>query len=220
MDISVFQVAGPIMTGPSSSHTAGAARLARIAAAVARPPFTKVRFGLSGSFADTGFGHGTDKALVAGVLGFYEDDERIADSFSYALKLGLKYEFYKTELDGMHENSAKLTFIHKDGSSVDITGSSIGGGRILIKSIDGFATEFGAETNTLVVFQKDVPGAISEISGVLAENRINIAVMKVSRTERGGKACCIIETDSPIDARLKEKLNELPNVLAVIVISV
>ena len=220
MDISVFQVAGPIMTGPSSSHTAGAARLARIAAKIARPPFAKVSFGLFGSFAETGRGHGTDKALVAGVLGFYEDDERIADSFTYARDVGLDFEFYEADLEGMHENSARLTFTHDDGSVCDITGSSVGGGRILIKSIDGFDTEFAAETNTLIVFQKDVPGVISEISGVLAQNNINIAVMKVSRKERGGFACCIIETDSAVEEDIKEKLDALANVLSVIVINV
>ncbi|WP_428770380.1 L-serine ammonia-lyase, iron-sulfur-dependent subunit beta [Treponema sp. HNW] len=220
MDISVFQVAGPVMTGPSSSHTAGAARLARIAANIARPPFAKVSFGLFGSFAETGRGHGTDKALVAGVLGFYEDDERIGDSFSYARNAGLAFDFYEADLEGMHENSARLTFTKNDGSSCEITGSSVGGGRILVKSIDGFDTEFAAETNTLIVFQKDVPGVISEISGVLAQNKINIAVMKVSRKERGGFACCIIETDSAVEAGIKEKLDALANVISVIVINV
>jgi len=218
MDISVFQVTGPIMTGPSSSHTAGAARLGRIASAIARPPFKKVRFGLYGSFAETYRGHGTDKALVAGVLGFFEDDERIADSFAYAREAGLQYEFYEADLEGMHENSVKITFIKDGGTQTDIVGSSIGGGRILIKSINGFDTEFSAETNTLVVVQKDVPGVISEISSILAQNKINIAVMKVSRTEKGGTACCVIETDSPVDSGIKEKLDRSANVVSVTVI--
>lgn len=220
MDISVFQVTGPIMTGPSSSHTAGAARLARIARIIADVTDTtqllRVTFGLHGSFAQTYKGHGTDKALVAGVLGFAEDDDRIATAFELAAVENLAYEFYEEELDGMHENSVKITFFKNDKSVREIIGSSIGGGRILICSIDGFQTEFNAETNTLIIRQKDVPGVVSEVSGILAKNNINIALMKLSRKERGGEACCLIETDSKLDEHITEKLVAQANVLSVI----
>jgi len=220
MDISVFQVTGPIMTGPSSSHTAGAARLARIARIIADVTDTtqllRVTFGLHGSFAQTYKGHGTDKALVAGVLGFAEDDDRIANAFELAAVANLAYEFYEEELDGMHENSVKITFFKNDKSVREIIGSSIGGGRILICSIDGFQTEFNAEANTLIVRQKDVPGVVSEVSGILAKNNINIALMKLSRKERGGEACCLIETDSKLDEHITEKLTAQANGLSVI----
>lgn len=223
MDISVFQVTGPIMTGPSSSHTAGAARLAKVARTIAgisgSKDILRVTFGLHGSFAHTYKGHGTDKALVAGVLGLAEDDEQIANAFERAITENLRYEFYEDDLGSMHENSVKITFYKNDKTIREIIGSSIGGGRILICSIDGFHTEFTAETNTLIVRQKDVPGVVSEVSGILAKNNINIAVMRVSRKVRGGEACCLIETDSKLDEHITEKLIARENVISVISLS-
>lgn len=222
MDISVFQVTGPIMTGPSSSHTAGAAKLARIARELAEcktDEIAKVTFGLHGSFAQTYKGHGTDRALVAGMLGLYEDDEDIANAFYLARNQKLNYEFYEEELKNAHENSVKITIEKKDTTVFEVIGSSIGGGRILINSVDGFKTDFNAETNTLIVTQKDVPGVISEISGILARNNINIAVMKVSRKEKGGKACCVVETDSKIDSFIGKQLTAHDNILSVIYFS-
>ncbi len=224
MDISVFQVTGPIMTGPSSSHTAGAERIARVSRMLAGisdvSQIEKVTFALHGSFAQTYKGHGTDRALVAGVLGLLEDDEEIAISFDLAKKEGLNYEFTEIDLEGMHENSVKIIFNKKDSSTFSVIGSSIGGGRIVINNLNGFKTEFNAETNTLIVMQKDVPGVISEVSGILARNNINIAVMKVSRKERGGEACCIVETDSKLDDSIANQLCAHDNILSVINFSI
>ncbi len=213
MDISIFSVIGPVMIGPSSSHTAGAAKLARIAGLIIHQPFDHISFGLHGSFAKTYKGHGTDRALVAGAMGFYEDDERLADSMALADAAGLSYDFYETDLKDMHENSVKLTFTLKDGSKREIVGSSIGGGQIVLTKIDGFDTDFTAESSALFISQKDKPGIISEVTGILAMHSINIGVMKVSRTAKNDLAFCIIETDDRITDEVILKITKVEHVL-------
>lgn len=215
MDVSIFKVTGPVMVGPSSSHTAGAARLGRVAKIIAAGPFSRVSFGLHGSFAKTYKGHGTDRALVAGILGLREDDERLADSFSLAQKAGINFDFYEIELDGMHENSVKITFYMDDGTIKEVVGSSIGGGQILIRKINGFETEFSAQMPTLVISQYDKRGMVSAVTGILAHNEINIAVMKLSRQARGEVACCIIETDDAIPDSVTQALRQVENVISV-----
>ncbi len=207
------------MIGPSSSHTAGAARLARVARQIVAAPFTHVQFGLHGSFAKTYRGHGTDRALVAGVLGFREDDERLADSFALAQQAGLTWEFVEADLEGMHENSVRMRFSLADGSIQEIIGSSIGGGQIVIRSIDGFETEYSAQSSALIIRQYDRPGVVSEVSGVLAANRINIAVMRVSRSAKGETAFCVIETDGWIPPEVGLALRGLPNLISVRIIN-
>ena len=203
------------MIGPSSSHTAGAARLARIARLIVAAPFSHVCFALHGSFAKTYRGHGTDRALVAGALGLREDDERLADSFALARRAGLSWEFTEADLGGMHENSVRMTFTLTDGSRQEITGSSIGGGQIVIRSINGFETEYSAQSSALIIRQYNRPGVVSEVSGVLAGHGINIAVMRVSRSARGETAFCIIETDDWIPREVEATLRELPNIISV-----
>lgn len=220
MDVSIFKVTGPIMVGPSSSHTAGAARLGRIARLIAAGSFFHVSFGLHGSFAKTYKGHGTDRALVAGILGLREDDERLADSFALAQRAGIGFDFYETELDGMHENSVKITFSMDDGTTMKVTGSSIGGGQILIREINGFGTEFSAQMPTLVISQYDRPGVVSALTGILANHRINIGVMKLSRQARGEIACCIIETDDAIPEPVAEALRQVEHVIGVQAINI
>lgn len=215
MNISIFDVTGPIMIGPSSSHTAGAARLARVAALIAASPFSHVSFGLHGSFAKTYRGHGTDKALVAGVMGLKADDERLKTAFSLAAAAGLSYEFYETQLEGMHDNSTVINFTLNNGKIYTVTGSSIGGGQIVIRNINGIAVELAASTPTLIIRQNDQKGVISEITRVLAEHGINIGVMKVSRTAKGQQALCIIETDSHISPAVLAEIAERKHVLTV-----
>lgn len=215
MDISVFKAVGPVMIGPSSSHTAGAARLSRIARLIVAEPFGHVSFGLHGSFAKTYRGHGTDRALVAGALGLSEDDERIADAFALAEAAGLGWDFYAVELQNVHENSVKMTFSMKDGGTQEVIGSSIGGGQILICGINGFPTDLSAQSSTLVISQNDRRGVISDVSRVLAEGGLNIGAMKVSRVARGETAFCIIETDGPIDGAVVGRLCGVNNVLSV-----
>lgn len=219
MNTSVFDVAGPVMIGPSSSHTAGAARLARTARLIAAKPFSRVAFGLHGSFAKTYKGHGTDCALVAGVLGFAEDDERLADAFAIAEEQGLEYEFYEADLTGMHENSVQVTFYHDDGEKSIITGSSVGGAQIVIKKINSFSVDFTAQSSTIIIQQEDRKGLVSEVSRVMAEHGINIGVMKLSRKAKGDTAFCVIETDSRIPDSAVRQIQSLPHIIEVCAIN-
>ena len=220
MNISVFEASGPVMIGPSSSHTAGAARLARVARLIVGKPFTHVSFGLHGSFAKTCKGHGTDRALVFGALGYYEDDERLADAFSLAQAAGVTFDFYETYLEGMHSNSVKMTFTLEDGTDSEIIGSSIGGASIIITRINGFETEFDAQLPTLVINHLDRPGVVSDVTSVLADHDINIGIMKLSRRFKRGEAFSVIETDGVIPEEAVEKLREIKNILSVQAISI
>lgn len=215
MDISIFHACGPVMIGPSSSHTAGAVKLGRIGRKIVPGGFSHVSFGLHGSFAKTYKGHGTDRALVAGTLGYMEDDERIARSFAYAEEAGLGFDFYETELDGMHENSVKMTFTMLDGSKNEIVGSSVGGGEIVIRGINGVETEFSANSCTLIIRQQDKKGVLSDVTRLLAQGDINIGVMKLSRNKRGDMAFCIIEIDRPISNDELAALRQINHVLDV-----
>lgn len=214
MEISVFKAIGPIMIGPSSSHTAGAAKIARIARLIAGEDFSHVSFGLCGSFAHTYKGHGTDRALVAGALGLKEDDERLADSFELARKAGIGFDFYDDEIEGAHENTVRITF-RKNGGTDEIIGSSIGGGEIKICMVNGFATDISARCDTLMITQRDRRGVVSDISRVLAQDGINIAAMKVSRSAKGETAFCTIEVDNGISDKTAERIRSVENVLSV-----
>ena len=220
MNISLFDVLGPVMIGPSSSHTAGAAKLARVARTIVEKPFHLVTFGLYGSFAKTGVGHGTRQALLAGAMGFKEDDERIKTIEPLATQEGLEYEFYEAELDGAHENTAVITFYCDDGTKTRVIGCSIGGGRIRITELDGLASDITAESPTLLITQNDKPGVIGAVSGLLAECGLNIAVMRVSRVARGELANCVIETDGRIGAEVVRQLEKIPNVRSVRAINI
>lgn len=218
MNLSIFDVIGPIMIGPSSSHTAGAVKLARVAARIAGKPFKHVEFGLHGSFAKTGKGHGTHLALLAGVLGLTEEDERIKCSPGIAEARGITYKFYEVDLDDVHENTAVLTFTHDDDTTTEIVGCSTGGGRILITRISGVEVEVTAERPTIIMQQIDRPGVIAGISRILAENNINIGVMRFSRVAKRDVATSVLETDEKIPPEVVEKLAALDDVLMVRVI--
>lgn len=219
MEISIFEAIGPLMVGPSSSHTAGAARLGRMAAKLVGQPFSHVDFGLHGSFAKTYQGHGTDLALVAGVLGIYQDDEQLRYAFDIAKERGVTYRFYEIEISGAHENTVCMSFLMQDGTKREIIGSSIGGGQIKICSIDGFPLEMSLNMTTLLVLHKDTKGMIYKITRTLAANDINIATMKLTRQEKGAMACCVIETDSDITEYVVRELEEITSVHTVKVIN-
>ncbi len=160
MELSIFEILGPVMIGPSSSHTAGAARLGRVAAIIAKKEFDVVSFGLSGSFAKTGKPHGTHKALLAGSLGLHTDDVRLRDAFHEAEQRGIRSEFHEEDLEDIHENAVHIRFFHLDGSHSDIYGASIGGGQISIRRIGDLHTEITATSPTLVVYYLDKPGLL------------------------------------------------------------
>ena len=205
MSVSIFQVAGPVMIGPSSSHTAGAARLGRIAAKLA-DGFDFVSFGLHGSFAKTGKGHGTDKALLAGAMGIKEDDEAIARAFSLAEMKNVGYEFHETEIPDVPENSVRIIFYKNGNRLCEVDGSSLGGGQVMISRINGYDVELSGNLATLFIRQVDTCGVVSRITAILAEGGINIASMKVSRKNKREEATCVIETDEGVS---EELLNEI-----------
>jgi len=200
------------MIGPSSSHTAGAARLARVAAALTPEPFSHVSFGLHGSFYDTYLGHGTDKALLAGVLGICEDDEAIRDAESLATSAGITWDYQPVTLEDVHENSVQITFGLQSGATFQVVGSSIGGGQIEISRVGEFETSFSGALPTLFVEHLDRRGMISEISRVISDAGINIGVLRHSRRTRGGDASTIAETDDPLDQTIVEAIAKLPDV--------
>lgn len=213
MNISIFDVLGPVMIGPSSSHTAGAAKLSKAARMIAGGKISHISFGLHGSFAQTYKGHGTDRALVAGALGLEADDEHLADSFELAREIGMGFDFYETELENVHENTVKMTLAMEDGHTTQITGSSIGGGQILITQIDGYDMEISLQLPTIVIMQYDRKGIVTEVSGIMSEHDINIANMKLIRREKGEIACCIIETDEIIPSEVEDSIQKSKNII-------
>ena len=220
MNVSMFEALGPVMIGPSSSHTAGAARLARIAALAVQGEFDKVDFVLHGSFARTYLGHGTDRALVAGALGMREDDDRLPAAFAVAAERRMGYSFSEEEMRDVHENTVRMVFHMTGGGTQTVTGSSIGGGQIVITSINGFDVEYTAQSNALIISQYDRKGVISNVAGILAQHDINIGVMRLSRRARGDVACTIIEVDARISADIVASLQVLPDVISVRAINI
>ncbi|MBC7087641.1 MAG: L-serine ammonia-lyase, iron-sulfur-dependent, subunit beta [Tissierellales bacterium] len=208
-DYSIFDIIGPIMVGPSSSHTAGAVRLGKTAMELAEKNFYKVVFYLHGSFAKTYKGHGTDKALVAGILGFEPHDERVKNSLEIASHSNLIIEFNEIEFDYAHPNTAKIEFHYSDKPSFFIIGSSIGGGNIVITNINGDDVEFTGKYPTILLKYIDKKGIISQISTILSNNDINIANMKVTRDNNLATFLC--ETDNLITDKVKEEILKINN---------
>lgn len=209
---SVFDILGPIMIGPSSSHTAGAARLAKIAATIAENDVSEVRFLLHGSFGKTYKGHGTDRALVAGILGMDPWDENLRSSLQLATEKGLKYSFEEADLGEVHPNTVKFLIKSHNGIETEVTGSSVGGGNILIFDVDGQRVEFTGEYPTLIITHLDVPGMIYKVSTLLFNENINIAFMNVYRKARGSEASMVVETDSVVEERIIEKIKALGDI--------
>jgi L-serine dehydratase len=195
---SVFEVIGPVMIGPSSSHTAGAVRIGRLANAVFGGAPATARITLHGSFASTGRGHGTDLALVAGLLGFAPDDERIRVADAEARAAGIGISFADGDLGEVHPNTVRIERQDAGGRTVTVQGSSIGGADVVLTAIDDFEVAITGELPVLVVEHHDQPGVIASVSAVLADHGVNIASMEVSRERRGARALMVIETDQPV----------------------
>lgn len=209
------EILGPIMIGPSSSHTAGAAKLALISKHINNKDFSKVIFHLHGSFSKTYRGHGTDKALIGGVLGFTPDDIRLRNAYYLAEEKGITIEFVETDLDGYHSNSVMIEFINKDGTNQKIIGSSVGGGDIIIKSINDFKVNFNGTYPTVIVKHIDKKGILSLITTILATRNINIAAMEVSRTSKNKNASIIIECDDYINDDVLLLIKNITDVISV-----
>lgn len=212
---SLFDIVGPVMIGPSSSHTAGAVRLGALARAVFGGQPVKARIMLHGSFASTGPGHGTDLALVAGLLGFAPDDGRIPNAFGLANAAGLEFEFAEEDLGDVHPNTAVFELSDDSGRTMIIRGSSLGGGSVVVSEIDGFEVDANGELPMIVVEHQDRPGEIAAVSGLLAEDGVNIAEMRVSREHRGARALMLIETDAEVAESTAKRIEALPGVMSV-----
>ena len=202
----IFDILGPVMVGPSSSHTAGAARIGAMA---------RTLLGEEVAFAETGKGHGTDRALVAGLLGMKPDDLRIPNAFEEAKKAGLRYTIDEIDLRDAHPNTAVLELTGKGGRALTVQASSLGGGRIMVNKLDGIEVNFTGESNTLVVRNQDEFGSVAAVTSILNQLRVNVANMSVHRHKRGGDALMVIETDQHIKPKQVEFISELPGILGV-----
>ena len=208
----LFDILGPVMVGPSSSHTAGAARIGLITRMLLGAEPVRARIGLYGSFQKTYRGHGTDKALVGGLLGMAVDDERLRESLRYAADAGMEYSFYNAEARGAHPNTVILDVDGADGRHLCVQAASVGGGEIVVQSINGLEAGFNGHENTLVITQRDTKGMIAQISSVLSASALNIATMRVFRRSAGGEAMVVIELDGEADQPLLDCLTAMPGI--------
>lgn len=213
---SVFQIIGPVMIGPSSSHTAGAVRIGRMARTLLDEEPIKVEILLYGSFARTYRGHGTDRALVAGLMGMAPDDPRIRDALSIAGEAGLKVDFQTSDKGEVHPNTAFIKLKGVSGKEIMVEGSSVGGGNITITRVDQYQVDLTGRYPALLVEHLDRPGVTGIVTTVLGGNGINIAEMRMARKQRGGSQLMIIETDQSIPDPVLKAINTLPNVIRAI----
>ena len=197
--IGIFDVIGPNMIGPSSSHTAGAVSIALLARKLFSGRIVKAEFILYGSFAKTGSGHGTDKALLGGILGFDTNDGRIRDAFAIADERGIQYHFSVGEDESVtHPNTADIFLEGEDGKCQSIRGESVGGGKVRIVRINDIDVDFTGEYNAVIIIQKDCPGVAAHITKALSDRGVNIAFMRLFRESKGERAYTIVESDGPL----------------------
>ncbi len=212
---SVFDMIGPVMIGPSSSHTAGAVQIGRIARRIFGRQPASVEIHFYGSFAKTYRGHATDVAVVGGILDYGTDDSRIQNALLLAEEAGVKITFFKEEEIPVHPNTVKLILRSPD-AKLSITGISVGGGVIKITELDGFALSLSGEAPAILVFHRDAFGAVASTTRILAQHHVNISHMEVSRLHKGEMALMIIETDQPLDDKILEELRSQENISRVI----
>ena len=219
--ISLFEVIGPNMVGPSSSHTAGAVSMALLARKLFPAEIKKVEFTLYGSFAKTYRGHGTDRALLGGIMGFETDDLRIRDSLSIAKERNLDYHFSIGQDTGEeHPNTADIDMTGVNGERLFVRGVSIGGGKVKIVRLNQIDVDFTGEYSTLIISQTDRPGVVAHITKVLSEREVNIAFMRLFREEKGAKAFTVVESDERIADEVVERIRENPLVSDVMLVQI
>jgi L-serine dehydratase len=215
--MNIFDIIGPVMIGPSSSHTAGAVRIAAAARNILGGEPRRAEIGLTGSYAKTYKGHGTDKALIAGLLGMTSADERIRDSFTIARERGLAYSFSEIKIPKAHPNTARLHLFGAEPTEHEakeciVEGASIGGGNIIITSVNGMETAFSGDKDTLIIAHQDMPGMIAEAAGLLAGQGINIGSFRLNRPHKGFQAVMVLEIDGEMSRSLAEELRALPHI--------
>lgn len=217
--MNLFDIVGPVMVGPSSSHTAGAVRIGYIARLLLNENIKKAEIYLHGSFQATGKGHGTDRALIAGLLGMHPEDERIPNSFQIAKEQGMTFSFAGIELRDAHPNSVLMKLTGTNGRELEIEAASIGGGRIKICKLDGLEANFCGDYPTLIVHNLDQPGHVAEVTSMLAHKSVNIATMQLYRDKRGGDAVMIIECDKEVPTESIKWLEKLEGIRKVTYLS-
>ncbi|MCD8330765.1 MAG: L-serine ammonia-lyase, iron-sulfur-dependent subunit beta [Lachnospiraceae bacterium] len=218
--MNIFEILGPVMVGPSSSHTAGAVRIGLITRRLLAQRPVRAQIGMYGSFLATGRGHGTDRALVAGLLGMLPDDMRIPDSFDLARKEGLNFTIGEVSLRDAHPNSALIEVEGEAGRKLCVQASSLGGGRILVNRLDDIDVNCTCETPTLIVHNMDEPGHVATVTALLSDCAVNIARMSLYRDRRGGRAVMVVETDQPIPADALRQMEHIDGVIKVTYIDV
>ena len=194
-EMNLFDIIGPVMIGPSSSHTAGAARIGRVARRLLGEDVAEARVGFCGSFARTWRGHGTDRAVVGGLMDVAADDARLRDSLDEAKRCSLRVTFEEIQLKGAHPNTVRLRLRGVSGKQIEVIGASVGGGSIEIREIDGLSLRVTAQKHTLIIAHRDTPGIIARVCSLLAGAPVNIATMQVARSAAGGKAMTTMELD-------------------------
>lgn len=211
----LFDIIGPIMIGPSSSHTAGAARIGRVARRLLGEPIAQATIVFHGSFAKTWKGHGTDRAVIGGLLDMDVDDLRLRESLMLAQQAGLQYVFSVAQLRDAHPNTVLIHAVGQSGARISVQGASVGGGRIRVESIDGLEVNFSGEDDTLIIRHQDRPGEIAQVTDLVARADVNIAAMRMFRQERGGSAVMVLELDARPEREIIEAMRALDGVDAV-----
>jgi L-serine dehydratase len=210
--VSLLDIIGPVMVGPSSSHTAGACRIGLFARGLLGDTPDTALVELHGSFARTGVGHGTDRAIAGGLLGYAPDDERLRGAVDAALAQGMALTFENTKLRGEHHPNTTRITVSKGDAKVTVVGSSLGAGRVMITELDGYPVEISGSFPVLVIVAQDKPGIIAGITGALAAEQTNISTMRVSRRQKGGDAIHIYELDAPATPSEVKAIRDLPAV--------
>lgn len=217
--MNLLDIVGPVMVGPSSSHTAGAVKIGRVSRKLLAEKIKKADIFFHGSFLATGKGHGTDKAIVAGLLGMKVDDPAIPHSFEIAEKEGLEFTLSGIDLGDVHPNSVKIDLTGVSGRTLEVVAASVGGGRIEVCRLDGLTANFSGDYPTLIVHNLDQPGHVTAVTKVLAEHAVNIAAMQLYRAGRGGNAVMVLECDQEIPKEALRDVERMDGILKVTYLS-
>ncbi len=211
----LFDVIGPVMIGPSSSHTAGAARIGRVVRKLLGAQPVQADIGFHGSFAKTYAGHGTDRAVAGGLMDFDVDDVRLRDSLTLAREAGMVLRFSPVSLRNVHPNTIVIDARDGQGRRITVQAASVGGGSILIQSMNGLEVGFSGTENTIVIQHRDAPGVIARVSGLIAKREMNIATMRVFRRRAGAEAVMVLEVDGRPEDSLLQELRSLPGIASI-----
>ena len=217
--MNLLDIIGPVMVGPSSSHTAGAVKIGRVSRKLLAEEVKEAHIYFHGSFQATGKGHGTDRAVIAGLLGLAVDDPDVPNSFEIARERGMEFTLDGIDLGDMHPNSVKMNLVGVNGRTLEVIAASIGGGQIQILELDGLKADFSGDYPTLIISNVDQPGHMTAVAFLLGEKSINIATIKLYREGRGGKAVMVIECDQEVPKELIEWLERREGILKVTYLS-